>query len=97
MLVKDSFCHTYESSLSIIFFIEKVSFTCDEVKYRSVIYTFMIAFSAIATLICLFCAFIYVRILGWMLHVSLHKNILCYLVDAFFYVSPKTNYLSGVD
>ena len=47
------------------------SIKCEDVKYRSVIYTFTVAFSAIASLICVFCAFTYFRILGWMLHVSL--------------------------
>ncbi|CAB3977559.1 Hypothetical predicted protein [Paramuricea clavata] len=43
---------------------------CDEMKKVTVIYTVMVAFSAIATLVCLFAAFIYFRILGWMLHAN---------------------------
>ncbi|XP_046857910.1 uncharacterized protein LOC124451344 [Xenia sp. Carnegie-2017] len=63
--------------------------SCNEVRYLALRYSINVIFSALSIIVCIFCSFIYFRILGWMVHVSPDKSIDDYYAKAFN--TPFTN------
>ncbi|XP_028413695.1 uncharacterized protein LOC114536550 [Dendronephthya gigantea] len=83
-------CRQDDKDSSIVLGLAIPSISCDEIKFRAVIYSVMVGFSVLAIPFCLFCAFIYFRILGWMLHISYDNPI-----DDYYAKAVNSHFING--